>query len=238
MPTEVSIIPQRRAVFYTTFALFPVAGLSAGDLAWATDRACFYRWNGAAWQSISISSRSGATAAIGAAADYPAGSVFQNTTTGQLYMQIGGAWVSVAMTPRRIFVPKTTEQVVFNSTAFEDDNELFIAVAAWDLVLMDIGLLISSDPAADFKFIFTAPAGATHFVANQAYTLPVSASNLLEFNIIPTSGVGDYQWLIFRAIYRGAAAAGTLQLRFAQGTAAVENVYLRAGSFFFYERVT
>ena len=81
--TEIVSIPKLRQVYYDAYAALP-AGSAAGDLAFATDRKVFYRWSGAAWQSVTISSRSGNTAAIGAAADYPVGSLFQDVTIDQL----------------------------------------------------------------------------------------------------------------------------------------------------------
>jgi len=97
MGTEVSVIPSMgRLVAYTTYAgLAALVGLSIGDLAYTTDREVFYRWSGALWQPVTISSRAGGTAAGGLATDYPIGSLFFNTDTNVLYQQQAGAWVNI-----------------------------------------------------------------------------------------------------------------------------------------------
>ena len=53
MQTEVTTIPRRVQIFYTTYAAFPTTNLRIGDLAYATDLYSLYRWNGTAWQVIS-----------------------------------------------------------------------------------------------------------------------------------------------------------------------------------------
>jgi len=96
MGIEDTVIPLMRQVIYTTYANFPTAGLTIGDLAWASDRKCLYRWSGSAWESIGISSRHGNYADRGTASDYPESSLYQADDTGALYMVITGAWVFVA----------------------------------------------------------------------------------------------------------------------------------------------
>lgn len=58
MTIETTVIPSLRQVIYDTYANFPSAGLAKGDLGWATDQECLYRWSGSAWQTISISKAS------------------------------------------------------------------------------------------------------------------------------------------------------------------------------------
>lgn len=97
---KTTIIPQLREVIYDTYANFPTAGLSVGDLGWATDRKCLYRWSGSAWESIGISSRHGDYADIGDPADYPESSLYQADDQDILYMVIAGAWESIVTPPQ------------------------------------------------------------------------------------------------------------------------------------------
>lgn len=97
MGIETTIIPTMRQVIYDTYASFPTSGLSIGDLAWATDRKCLYRWSGSAWESVSISSRHGLYADRGNAADYPESSLYQADDMSTLYMVVSGAWVAVSI---------------------------------------------------------------------------------------------------------------------------------------------
>lgn len=96
MTIRTTIIPSVRQVFYTTYAAFPTTGLTNGDLAWATDRKCFYIWTGSAWEASGISSRHGNYADIGDPANYPESSLYQADDTGALYMVVTGAWVFIA----------------------------------------------------------------------------------------------------------------------------------------------
>lgn len=96
MKIETTVIPALRKVYSDTYASFPTTGLNEGDLAWATDRECFYRWSGAAWEAIGISTRHGNIADIGNPADYPESSLYQADDEGKCYMLVSGAWVSIA----------------------------------------------------------------------------------------------------------------------------------------------
>jgi len=98
-PTEVHDIPYTRRVIYTTYAGFPSTGLRIGDLAYATDRLVFYRWNGAAWQAVTIHSSSGLAAAIPTAADLPNGSLYFETDTSLTKQVQAGAWGTISGGP-------------------------------------------------------------------------------------------------------------------------------------------
>lgn len=52
-PIETTVINRRQQTYYSAYADFP-ASAEIGDLAYATDNLILYRWNGAAWQEISI----------------------------------------------------------------------------------------------------------------------------------------------------------------------------------------
>lgn len=89
------IIPTARQVIYDTWGSFPTAGLEKGDLAWATDRLCLYRWSGSDWLPIGISSRNGNYVDIGDPADYPESSLYQADDYNRLYMVVLGTWTQI-----------------------------------------------------------------------------------------------------------------------------------------------
>jgi len=99
--TKLSIIPQRTKVLYDTYAAIAAltASLKAGDLAFATDTNVLYRWNGAALEAITISSRNGNIADIGDPDKYPESSLYQADDETKLYMVISGAWVFITKIP-------------------------------------------------------------------------------------------------------------------------------------------
>jgi len=99
MQLETTIIPSARRVIYSAYGDFPIGGLEVGDLAWATDRKCLYRWSGSAWESIGISSRHGDYADIDNAANYPESSLYQADDQAQLYMIVSGAWKLITLLP-------------------------------------------------------------------------------------------------------------------------------------------
>ncbi len=91
--TEVTTIPKQVRVFKATYANLPTTGIKAEDLGYATDRKVFYRWSGAAWESVTIYSDSGTAANIPAAADLPDGSLYYATDTQVLKQVSGGSWI-------------------------------------------------------------------------------------------------------------------------------------------------
>jgi hypothetical protein len=118
-----SIIIQRQ-VISTTRAAFPTTGLTLGDLAYGTDLQVLYRWNGSSWDSITISSRHGAKAAIGTASDYPESSLYQADDEGLLYMVVSAAWLQIVFMPSlplwlvgsEIVIQANTERTTVSTT--------------------------------------------------------------------------------------------------------------------------
>lgn len=112
---EITTIPYVRKVYYATYANLPVAGLRVGDLGYATDRLVFYRWSGAAWQSVTIHSSSGVAANIPVAADLPEGSIYYETDTLKTKQIQSGAWVEIVDN-----TPPTTRTIETGSYVGDD----------------------------------------------------------------------------------------------------------------------
>jgi len=93
MAENIVAIPHVRKVFYTTYATFPASGITVGDLAYATDLRCLYRWSGASWDAISIYSLAGLAGDIPAAGTLPNGSIYYATDTAIFYIKQGAAWI-------------------------------------------------------------------------------------------------------------------------------------------------
>lgn len=104
--SRITVIPSMRRVWYLAYGDFPTAGIQVEDLAYATDRLVFYRWNGAAWEAITIHSSSGVAASIPTAADLPNGSIYAETDTKLTKQVQAGAWVSIiAALTKELFTP-------------------------------------------------------------------------------------------------------------------------------------
>ncbi len=98
MADKVTVIPSVRQVYYDVYANLPVAGLTAGDFGYATDRLVLYRWSGTAWDAISAHFSSGLYAALPAVADLPEGSMYFATDRLVIYqVQAGPAWASITI---------------------------------------------------------------------------------------------------------------------------------------------
>ncbi len=96
--SDLETIPISRisANYYLPYANLPVTGVRTGELGYATDRLVLYRWNGTAWQPITIHSSSGLAAGIPAAASLPDGSLYYETDTRFLKQVQVGAWVVIS----------------------------------------------------------------------------------------------------------------------------------------------
>lgn len=120
---------------------------------------------------------------------------------------------------RPIVARKTATETVNNSSAIQNDDELFIALEASTLYYIEVDVIWTSGATPDFKFDFSCPsgltgsynvialAGAATFFGNVAWT--GSASTL--------DGDGTTK---HHRIYGPAltSSAGTMQFRWAQGT--------------------
>lgn len=138
---------------------------------------------------------------------------------------------------RPIFARKTVDETVTNATTgttLQNDDELFVSVAASTVYRFECNLGISTPTTTDFKCLFTFPAGLT-----MKYTLvctTAGAAALFPFNLDQTTtvtieGNAAVQGAVFTGIIIVGATAGTLQLQWAQGTATASNTTVQAGSY-------
>jgi hypothetical protein len=135
-------------------------------------------------------------------------------------------------------VVKTANETVNDSTVYQDDNELFVAVAPNAVYKCHVHLIFSTYSAHNegFKVSFTAPAGAT-FNAGWFETLlgtsgavGATEANASCTGIIPTGDPSTDNVYISDFILITSATAGTLQLQWAQNTDWAVNTTVYAGS--------
>jgi len=128
---------------------------------------------------------------------------------------------------------KTAIETVNNSNTLQDDNELKLPVAAntWYVILLNIILQVVTN-APDLKSGWSAPAGS------------VFSWDKMDFDsLVAVKALGDTDAAYFFApvaggVYTGAyigylltgGTAGTLQYRWSQNTATVEDTSILAGS--------
>jgi hypothetical protein len=134
-----------RQVFYTTYALFPTTGLSAGDEAYGTDTKILYRWNGASWDPITASSsatqgsytgNSAANRNIAHGLPFTPKAVFIMRSAEDIWFQIWGALalitkIAVPPTALAVTIPDSTSFYVGNAGDYPNSANMNALVYYW-----------------------------------------------------------------------------------------------------------
>jgi len=137
-----------------------------------------------------------------------------------------------ALVPK--IVAKVADETVNNSSAMQNDNELFIAVAASKKYRLLSRIIYNSNSTADMKFQFTYPVGLT-----ATYSLLCVGSGLATWAVYEqyetgvgiVEGAGADRSIIINGTVAVGGTAGTLQLQWAQNTANLSNTVVKAGSY-------
>lgn len=160
----------------------------------------------------------------------------------------GSAWQTVAFAPGFLFARKTTDESLSSSTTLQNDDHLFVNVAANATYLVDAFLLYNSDSAVEMKFGWTAPAGAT-LIWNSggiSTTAPAgtpasiawfAGSNLASVELIGGVGTGNDLVAQSRGILLTSGTSGTLQLQWAQGASSAIATTFKTNSHLMLRRV-
>lgn len=125
---------------------------------------------------------------------------------------------------------KSADETVNNSATLQNDDQLFLSVAANTFYELNLRLIMNSNATANFKLQFTAPAGAgfsSHSIEGNAATAltgPGGAGGTY-------TGVAADKIVIVGGQFSTAGTAGTLQLQWAQNTANVSNTIVKANSY-------
>ena len=136
-------------------------------------------------------------------------------------------------------VRKTVDEIVTNSIAVQDDDQLTLAVAANGVYLVDAFLMYDGDTAGDFRVTFSGPSGASmDWTPNGLATSQVSGSasiklerqNLNGESTLGASGAGSKAVALPRGLLIVGGTAGNLTVRWAQATASATATTLFANS--------
>ena len=143
-------------------------------------------------------------------------------------------------------VPKTADETVNNSAVLQNDDHLLLAIAANEVWLVEVTLLIQGASAnADFKCGWAYPTGCTikwgHLAKDTAaasgsgfmpsggaLTTPIVIAT--ETSVLVTGLANIICGAVYRAIVINGATAGTLNLQWAQNTATAEDTKVLANS--------
>ena len=145
-----------------------------------------------------------------------------------------------AVTP--LFVRKTADESVISSATLQNDNHLFLSVAANTTYELTLRLIANSATTADIQFLFTFPAGLTM----NLHSLEASgagASNALftgPFDQTSTRAIsttGSDQIITMSGLVMVSATAGTLQLQWSQFVSIASNTTVKTNSYMILRKV-
>ena len=146
----------------------------------------------------------------------------------------GSVLSSLLTEVRALEAYKTADETVNGSAALQNDNELFVVVAANARYDFELRIVHNSGTTPDFKFGWTFPTGTTMFY-NQL-NVPLAGSAFALFAQIQTDTPQGEGAAADRGIHAWGkvlvgTTAGTLQFQWAQSTSNGSDTIVRAGSY-------
>ena len=162
------------------------------------------------------------------------GRLFYATDTQLLYRDNGASWDTVSVPP---IVVKTADETVTSSTVLQNDDELFLPVEANQRYAVLVFLRLNGVEAADIKFAFSLPAGASGGWAqwNSNNNDPLAELDITAAASFATTDVFN-QITAMRGYILVGATAGNAQLQWAQLVSNVGATKVLAGSWLKLER--
>jgi hypothetical protein len=144
---------------------------------------------------------------------------------------------------------KTANETVNNSNTVQNDDELFVSVAASMLYVATGHLIYTSGTTPDFRWTWSLPAGATHSTNTRVFSRSLSAPSMMVDTRTFTSGnngadglgttvATQAQIIEFAGIIQTSATAGTARIQWAQNTQNLSDTILYAGSWIELRRIT
>ena len=126
-------------------------------------------------------------------------------------------------------VRKSADETVNNSTTFQNDDALLLAVRANTTWVVKLALLVNSSAVADFKVQITGPAGST--IEGFFAGLDATGNSPGSFGAsltLPGAGANELKPIEFLVII--GSTAGDIQVQWAQNTAQVSDTKVLADS--------
>lgn len=134
---------------------------------------------------------------------------------------------------RGVYARKTADETVNNSNTLQNDDHLFVAVAAnavydWKLVLH-----YNSGTTPDLKIGWTVPTSTTMVwggvIIDTSGAITVAAA-LTQSSVQAIGGTGSNAFQVFTGTVVTSTTAGTLQMQWAQNTTNLSDSKILAGS--------
>jgi hypothetical protein len=146
---------------------------------------------------------------------------------------------------RPVHAYKSSSEIVSNSTTLQNDDHLFVSVAASVVYNFRLQLIYEAGTTADYKYALTFPAGALMAFGTQsqdtaAAYFPSGQSTYTSGTALTAggSGIGTIRSILITGTLEMSTTAGTLQYQWAQNSAVVENTVTRYGAYLVLYRMT
>lgn len=154
---------------------------------------------------------------------------------------------AAAATTAHTFVRKTATESVTSSTVLQDDDALLFAVAANEVWIFEMFLVVFGDTTGDIKFAITVPAGATLLWGQ--FALDTGANNRLgnlNAQAVGVSGTANLPLeagnVISAVLLKGTvvngATAGNVVLQWAQAVSNAVATEVRANSYLIAHKIS
>lgn len=164
------------------------------------------------------------------------GDTIYETDTDLMWTHNGSGWTIMA--GNRYRVQKSVDETV-NATVLQDDDHLFLSVAANAVFDLRLRLFIVADGVGDFKCGWSYPSGTSmHWTAVDVRT-GTTDGKMFETDVSPlATNAPTWQTQTYEGTVATGGTAGTLRLRWAQNGAAVGGATVQSGSVLQLERIS
>lgn len=144
-----------------------------------------------------------------------------------------------------LFARKTADETISSSTTLQNDDHLFVSVAANTVYDVTLEMRELSQPGDDFKLGFTMPASATFTGALRGPATSATGFSGAETQSIEFTGgplaIGGVAGVNLPISVRGllitAGTAGTLQIQWAQNSSSASGTTVKANSYLLLRQV-
>lgn len=142
-------------------------------------------------------------------------------------------WAALFGEVRAVAAYKTADEIVNNTAVLQNDDHIVVTVEANATYLYDLFLQYTSGTTPDFKFVWSAPAGAALLWGGAYYDTSGALVQAGGFTLATTGAIGGTGGLVtgrFTGVLT-TVSAGSFQLTWAQNAATASNTTLHAGSY-------